>query len=255
MRATCRSPDEAVPIGPRAPPGRAIWSRTDWSRRRSRRARKASTRATASCPRTRRSPVRSRRRGSSGSAPIRVPSRTWATRNAPRDIASASGVPILPGSARFDGGALDGIEEAAAEVGYPLLVKASRRRRRNRHAPGRRRVLRAQGRGGDRLDGGQGVRRSGHLPRALYRGGRGTSKSRSSASATVTGCTCTNATARCNGASRRWWRSRRPPDCRRRCATTWPEPPSRYAGTSATAARARWSSWSTRSGWTSISSR
>ena len=42
-----------------------------------------------------------------------------------RDIASASGVPILPGSARFDGGALDGIEEAAAEVGYPLLVKAS----------------------------------------------------------------------------------------------------------------------------------
>ena len=42
-----------------------------------------------------------------------------------RDIANASGVPILPGSARFDGGSLDGIEEAAAEVGYPLLVKAS----------------------------------------------------------------------------------------------------------------------------------
>ena len=42
-----------------------------------------------------------------------------------RDIASASGVPVLPGSARFDGGSLDGIEGAAAEVGYPLLVKAS----------------------------------------------------------------------------------------------------------------------------------
>ena len=42
-----------------------------------------------------------------------------------RDIARASGVPILPGSARFDDAMLDGIEEAAAAVGYPLLVKAS----------------------------------------------------------------------------------------------------------------------------------
>ena len=41
-----------------------------------------------------------------------------------RDIASASGVPILPGSARFSGEAFDGLEEAAADVGYPLLVKA-----------------------------------------------------------------------------------------------------------------------------------
>ena len=42
-----------------------------------------------------------------------------------RAIASASGVPILPGSARFSDEALGGIEEAAADVGYPLLVKAS----------------------------------------------------------------------------------------------------------------------------------
>ena len=42
-----------------------------------------------------------------------------------RDVARASGVPILPGSARFDEGALDHIEKAAADVGYPLLVKAS----------------------------------------------------------------------------------------------------------------------------------
>ena len=42
-----------------------------------------------------------------------------------RDIARASGVPVLPGSPRFDGEGFDGIEEAAAEVGYPLLVKAS----------------------------------------------------------------------------------------------------------------------------------
>ena len=42
-----------------------------------------------------------------------------------RDVASASCVRVLPGSPRFDAGALDGIEEAAAAVGYPLLVKAS----------------------------------------------------------------------------------------------------------------------------------
>ena len=42
-----------------------------------------------------------------------------------RAIAHASGVPVLPGSARFGDEALEGIEEAAAEVGYPLLVKAS----------------------------------------------------------------------------------------------------------------------------------
>ena len=42
-----------------------------------------------------------------------------------RDIAHASGVPVLPGSVRFGDEALEDIEEAAAEVGYPLLVKAS----------------------------------------------------------------------------------------------------------------------------------
>ena len=42
-----------------------------------------------------------------------------------REIASTAGVPVLPGSPRFDAETLDGIEDAAAEVGYPLLVKAS----------------------------------------------------------------------------------------------------------------------------------
>lgn len=42
-----------------------------------------------------------------------------------RELARAAGVPILPGSARFQVGDLDGIEEAAQDVGYPLLVKAS----------------------------------------------------------------------------------------------------------------------------------
>jgi len=42
-----------------------------------------------------------------------------------RVIASQCGVPVVPGSGRFDAPDLGGIEEAGAQVGYPLLVKAS----------------------------------------------------------------------------------------------------------------------------------
>ena len=42
-----------------------------------------------------------------------------------RDIALEAGVPIVPGSRRFDHGELDGLNRAASEVGYPLLVKAA----------------------------------------------------------------------------------------------------------------------------------
>ena len=42
-----------------------------------------------------------------------------------RRIAQAAGVPIVPGSDRFATGELEGLEAAAAQVGYPLLVKAS----------------------------------------------------------------------------------------------------------------------------------
>jgi acetyl/propionyl-CoA carboxylase alpha subunit len=42
-----------------------------------------------------------------------------------RLLARAAGVPILPGSARFAPGDLAGLDEAADEVGFPLLVKAS----------------------------------------------------------------------------------------------------------------------------------
>ena len=42
-----------------------------------------------------------------------------------RALARAAGVPVLSGSRRFAGGALQGLEEAGQEVGYPLLVKAS----------------------------------------------------------------------------------------------------------------------------------
>ena len=42
-----------------------------------------------------------------------------------RDIASAAGVPVVPGTGRFAEGETEGLAEAAARVGYPLLVKAS----------------------------------------------------------------------------------------------------------------------------------
>ena len=42
-----------------------------------------------------------------------------------RDIAKASGLPVLTGSPRFPSGDLAGLEDAAEEVGDPLLVKAS----------------------------------------------------------------------------------------------------------------------------------
>jgi 3-methylcrotonyl-CoA carboxylase alpha subunit len=41
-----------------------------------------------------------------------------------REAAEAAGVPVLPASARIAPGALDGLEEAGAQVGFPLLVKA-----------------------------------------------------------------------------------------------------------------------------------
>lgn len=42
-----------------------------------------------------------------------------------REIAVAASVPVVPGSPRFAEGEIDGVEEAAETVGYPLLVKAS----------------------------------------------------------------------------------------------------------------------------------
>jgi 3-methylcrotonyl-CoA carboxylase alpha subunit len=42
-----------------------------------------------------------------------------------RALAERAGVPVLPGSHRFAPEALDGLDAAAAAVGYPLLVKAA----------------------------------------------------------------------------------------------------------------------------------
>tara|TARA_R110002124_G_scaffold104370_13_gene254392 strand:+ start:46204 stop:47565 length:1362 start_codon:yes stop_codon:yes gene_type:complete len=41
-----------------------------------------------------------------------------------REVARKAGVPVVPGSERFDPGTTAGVEEAAMAVGFPLLVKA-----------------------------------------------------------------------------------------------------------------------------------
>ena len=58
-----------------------------------------------------------------GPAPASI--RDMGDKERARVLAHAAGVPIVPGSRRFPTGELDGIEEAGAEVGYPLLVKAT----------------------------------------------------------------------------------------------------------------------------------
>ena len=42
-----------------------------------------------------------------------------------REAAIAAGVPVVPGSRRFEPADLEGLEDAAKAVGYPLLVKAA----------------------------------------------------------------------------------------------------------------------------------
>lgn len=42
-----------------------------------------------------------------------------------REIAISAGVPVLPGSRRFTGNDLSGLEAAAKEIGFPVLIKAA----------------------------------------------------------------------------------------------------------------------------------
>ncbi|MBN8974969.1 MAG: acetyl-CoA carboxylase biotin carboxylase subunit [Rhizobiales bacterium] len=51
--------------------------------------------------------------------------RTMGDKQRARETAMAAGVPVVPGSRRFEPDDLDGLEQAAAEVGFPLLVKAA----------------------------------------------------------------------------------------------------------------------------------
>jgi 3-methylcrotonyl-CoA carboxylase alpha subunit len=58
-----------------------------------------------------------------GPAPASI--RDMGDKQRAREIAVAAGVPVVPGSRRFEIGDLEGIGDAAALVGFPLLVKAA----------------------------------------------------------------------------------------------------------------------------------
>ena len=58
-----------------------------------------------------------------GPAPASI--RDMGDKQRARDIAVAAGVPVVPGSRRFENGELAGIDDAAITVGFPLLVKAA----------------------------------------------------------------------------------------------------------------------------------
>ena len=62
--------------------------------------------------------------GLGGRAPTRH-DRDDGDKDGARQIAVRAEVPVVPGSRRFEMGELDGLEDAAALVGYPLLVKAA----------------------------------------------------------------------------------------------------------------------------------
>jgi 3-methylcrotonyl-CoA carboxylase alpha subunit len=58
-----------------------------------------------------------------GPAPASI--RDMGDKQRAREIAVAAGVPVVPGSRRFEASDLEGIGEAAVLVGFPLLVKAA----------------------------------------------------------------------------------------------------------------------------------
>ena len=58
-----------------------------------------------------------------GPAPVSI--REMGDKQRARDIAVAAGVPVAPGSHRFEVGKLEGLADAAVAIGFPLLVKAA----------------------------------------------------------------------------------------------------------------------------------
>ena len=166
------------------------------------------TPATASCPRTPSSPPPAQTAGITFIGPSPRPWRSWARRSTPATLAERAGVPVIPGEAPADQSD-EALLAAAARIGFPVLLKPSAggggigmkvvvtqptRFRTLRHRPG----ARPQAAFGDptlyveRLiarAAPRGVPDPGRPPRAAP-------------------CTSSSASARCSGATRRWWRKR-----------------------------------------------
>ncbi|GAB3949519.1 hypothetical protein GCM10027614_48480 [Micromonospora vulcania] len=161
-----------------------------------------------------------------------------------RNLMAAAGVPVAPGTT--DPAAdLDAAVAAAAEIGYPVMVKAAA-------GGGGMGMGVATDEAGLRIEYDK-VRAfaermfgDGSVLIERYFPGYATSRCRSSAWPTAGWWRSASGSARCSDATRSWSRSRRRRRCRPSCASvSWPR---RYAlaRRSAIATRARWSACSTR---------
>ena len=120
-----------------------------------------------------------------------------------RDIAIAAGVPVVPGSRRFEAGDARRLGRCRRRGRLSAAGQGRRRRRRHRHAACRSSPINCRGRGRDAIDGGQRPSAMAPSSSSATSRRRAMSKSRCSALATARRSICSNATARCSGASKR----------------------------------------------------
>jgi 3-methylcrotonyl-CoA carboxylase alpha subunit len=203
-----RLADEAVCIGPAPPRESYLVVDKIIDARAGVPARRPSIPATASCPRTRlRRRLRAGRHRLHRSAGGAI--RAMGSKSEAKTLMEKAGVPLTPG---YHGDNQDPafLQQQADAIGYPVLIKAGGRRRRQGHAPGREGEEFAAALASCQREA-QVVLRRRHVLIENTCSARATSRSRSSATRTAIASTCSSATARCSAATRRCSKKRRRP--------------------------------------------
>ena len=159
-------------------------------------------------------------------------------------LAREAGVPTLP-DALLESDDPDDWARAAEGVGFPLLVKASGGRRRQRDARGPRPRRTSPTPSAPPAPRPRAASATTPCSSSACSTRPGTSRSRSSATRTATSSTSASASARSSAGTRRSSRRRRRRPCRRSCANGWAPRPSRWRRSSATSASGPSSSSST----------
>ena len=201
-RCSCARPTARWPSAARRRPTPTC-AATRWCRPRWTRAPTPSTPATASWPRTRRSRARCPTPGLTWIGPAPEAIEAMGSKTEARDRMESAGVPVLPGPARSTARRATRWPRSPTAIGYPLLVKAIGRRRRQGHAPGR--VGRRAGGAASRARAARPPARSATTPCSwsASRPARATWRSRSSATWRARWPRWASATARCSAATRR----------------------------------------------------